>query len=29
MEQIMSAQTSSCAEIPWVDPIFGLSMANY
>ena len=27
-EQITSAQTSSCAAVPWIDPVFGLSMAN-
>ena len=29
LENIMSAPTGNCAEIPWQDPIFGLSMANY
>ncbi len=29
LENIMSAPTGNCAEIPWADPIFGLSMANY
>ncbi len=29
MSQITSAQVSSCAKIPWADPILGLSMANY
>lgn len=29
LEQITSAQTGSCADIPWIDPILGLSMANY
>ena len=29
LENIMSAPTGNCAEIPWSDPILGLSMANY
>jgi disulfide bond formation protein DsbB len=29
IENIMSAPTGNCAEIPWQDPIFGFSMANY
>ncbi len=29
LENIMSAPTGSCADIPWQDPIIGLSMANY
>lgn len=29
LSKITSAQTGSCADIPWVDPILGLSMANY
>lgn len=29
LENIMSAPMGSCSEIPWADPIFGLSMANY
>ena len=29
LENIMSAPTADCAEIPWQDPIIGLSMANY
>ncbi|MGH1399361.1 MAG: disulfide bond formation protein B [Alphaproteobacteria bacterium] len=29
LENIMSAPTANCAEIPWQDPIIGLSMANY
>ncbi len=29
LENIMSAPLGSCSEIPWEDPIFGLSMANY
>lgn len=29
LENIMSAPTGNCAEIPWQDPIIGLSMANY
>jgi len=29
IENIMSAPTANCAEIPWQDPIIGLSMANY
>ena len=28
LENIMSAPTGNCAEIPWQDPLFGLSMAN-
>ena len=29
LENILSAPTANCAEIPWQDPILGLSMANY
>lgn len=29
LENILSAPTANCAEIPWEDPILGLSMANY
>jgi len=29
LENIMSAPGGSCDEIPWQDPLFGLSMANY
>lgn len=29
LENILSAPTGNCAEIPWADPVFGLSMANY
>lgn len=29
VSQIMTAQTASCAKIPWADPVLGLSMANY
>lgn len=29
LENIMSAPTARCDEIPWQDPILGLSMANY
>lgn len=29
LQRIMSAEAVSCADIPWVDPILGLSMANY
>ena len=29
LENILSAPTADCAEIPWADPILGLSMANY
>lgn len=29
LENIMSTPLGSCDEIPWADPIFGLSMANY
>ncbi len=29
LENIMSAPTGSCSEIPWQDPLFGLSMANW
>jgi len=29
LENILSAPTANCAEIPWQDPIIGLSMANY
>ena len=29
LENILSAPTARCDEIPWVDPILGLSMANY
>lgn len=29
LENIMSAPTASCADIPWQDPFIGLSMANY
>ena len=29
MQKIVSAQASSCTEIPWQDPFLGLSMANY
>ena len=29
LENIMSAPTGRCDEIPWQDPLIGLSMANY
>ena len=29
LEDILSAPTAACADIPWQDPIIGLSMANY
>ncbi len=29
LQNIMSAPTGNCAEIPWSDPLIGLSMANY
>ncbi len=29
LASIMAAPTVSCSEIPWADPWFGLSMANY
>lgn len=29
LEDILSAPTAACSEIPWQDPIIGLSMANY
>lgn len=29
LENIMSAPTGRCDEIPWADPLLGLSMANY
>lgn len=29
LENILSAPTANCAEIPWEDPLIGLSMANY
>lgn len=29
LENILSAPTARCDEIPWADPLFGLSMANY
>ena len=29
LENILSAPTARCDEIPWADPVFGLSMANY
>ncbi len=29
LENILSAPTGNCAEIPWQDPLLGLSMANY
>lgn len=29
LENILSAPTGNCAEIPWSDPVLGLSMANY
>ncbi len=29
LENILSAPTSRCDEIPWADPILNLSMANY
>ena len=29
LENIMSAPLGNCSEIPWQDPIIGLSMANY
>lgn len=28
IDKIMSAQATSCTDIPWQDPLFGLSMAN-
>lgn len=29
LENILSAPTAPCDQIPWADPILGLSMANY
>jgi disulfide bond formation protein DsbB len=29
LENILSAPTGRCDEIPWADPVLGLSMANY
>lgn len=29
LENIMSAPMGDCSEIPWQDPVLGLSMANY
>lgn len=29
LENILSAPSARCDEIPWADPLFGLSMANY
>lgn len=29
MERITNSQAVSCADIPWQDPLLGLSMANY
>ncbi|MCD8563152.1 MAG: disulfide bond formation protein B [Alphaproteobacteria bacterium] len=29
LERIMNAPTARCDEIPWADPVLGLSMANY
>jgi disulfide bond formation protein DsbB len=29
LKNIMSAPTGRCDEIPWADPLLGLSMANY
>lgn len=29
LDNIMSAPTGSCEDIPWSDPVLGLSMANY
>ncbi len=29
LENILSAPTARCDEIPWADPMLGLSMANY
>lgn len=29
LENIMNAPTARCDEIPWADPLIGLSMANY
>lgn len=29
LDNIMSAPTAACDEIPWQDPLLGLSMANY
>lgn len=29
LENLMSAPGGSCSEIPWQDPLLGLSMANY
>lgn len=29
LENILSAPTARCDEIPWQDPLIGLSMANY
>ncbi len=29
LENILSAPTAKCEDIPWQDPIIGLSMANY
>lgn len=29
LENILSAPAGRCDEIPWADPVFGLSLANY
>lgn len=29
LENILSAPTAPCDQIPWADPVLGLSMANY
>ena len=29
LEDLLSAPTAQCSDIPWQDPIIGLSMANY
>ncbi|MCF8496485.1 MAG: disulfide bond formation protein B [Alphaproteobacteria bacterium] len=29
LENLLSAPTARCDEIPWADPVLGLSMANY
>lgn len=29
LDKISSAQVGSCADIPWADPLIGLTMANY
>lgn len=29
LENLLAAPSARCDEIPWADPVFGLSMANY